>query len=60
MTSLSNIKAVFELKPLTTETSDDVPEEAAEASSMAMNVVQTFYSMVESKRNESEYSISLA
>jgi hypothetical protein len=56
--SLSKTKAVFELKPLTTNTWDDIPLEAADASSMAMNTLQTFYSMVENKRNASEHSLA--
>jgi len=53
--SLSKTKAVFKLKPLTANTWDDVPLEVTEVSSMAMNTLQTFYSMVELKHNASEY-----
>lgn len=49
---------MFELKPLSAKSWDEIPLEAAEVSSMAMNTLQTFYSMVENKRNTSKYSLT--
>jgi len=50
------MKAQFELKPLIAEghNVDDLPESAVNSSAMAMNILQTFFSEIEAKRNESE------
>ena len=52
ITGLGKIRPIFELRPLMPN--KNVPTEAVERLSMAMNVVQSFCSKVEAKRNESE------
>jgi hypothetical protein len=58
--ALAKLKAVFELKPLIQDidNTDDIPNEAIGSSSMAMNIIQTFFAKVEAKRNESECKVS--
>jgi hypothetical protein len=56
ISALKKMKAQFELKPLIAEghNVDDLPESAVNSSAMAMNILQTFFSEIEAKRNESE------
>jgi hypothetical protein len=49
---LGKIKAVFQLSPLTVLSTHDLPTEAIDCSAMAINILHTFYSTVEKKRNE--------
>jgi hypothetical protein len=46
------MKAIFELSTLSVLSAQDVPEEAIECSTMAMNTLHTLYASVEAKRNE--------
>ena len=54
--ALAKVKAVFDLKPLIANFKhiDDIPKEAIDSSSMAMNIIQTFFANVKDKCNESE------
>jgi hypothetical protein len=47
------MKAIFELSPLTVLSAHDLPSEAINCSTMAMNVLHTLYATVDNIRNES-------
>jgi hypothetical protein len=54
------MKAIFELSPLTVLSAHDLPTEAIECSTLAMNaLVKSLHAIVETKLNERKFYVNL-